>query len=54
MDGVFYAFDNKWYEKHYLALFFLRFGVAAVVFFLLAIAMVTAGYRGDSGGDIVE
>lgn len=27
------------------ALFFLRFGVAAVVFFLIAVAMVTVGHR---------
>lgn len=45
MDGVFYAFDNQWYEDHYFTLFIVRFVFAAVVFFVLAVGFVMAGNR---------
>lgn len=39
MDGVFYAFDNEWQEKHHFTLLLLRFGAAALLWFVLAIGL---------------
>lgn len=41
-DYVLYAIDNKWNEEQEFTLFMIRFGISAVVFFILSVAMLTA------------
>ena len=43
MDGVFYAFDNEWQEEHHTPLLLLRFGAAALLWFVLAVGLTLAG-----------
>ena len=43
MDGVFYAFDNEWQEEHHTTLLLLRFGAAALLWFVLAVGLTLAG-----------
>lgn len=45
MEGVFYAFDNEWQEAHHSALLLLRFGAAALLWFMLAVGLTLAGNR---------
>lgn len=42
MDGVFYAFDNEWQEEHHTTLLLLRFGAAALLWFVLAVGLTLA------------
>ena len=43
MDGVFYAFDNEWQEEHHTTLLLLRFGAAALLWFVLAVGLTLSG-----------
>lgn len=43
MDGVLYAFDNEWQEEHHNTLLLLRFGAAALLWFVLAVGLTLAG-----------
>lgn len=43
MDGVFYAFDNEWQEEHHTTLLLLRFGAAALLWFMLAVGLTLLG-----------
>lgn len=45
MDGVFYAFDNEWQGEHHTTLLLLRFGAAALLWFVLAVGLTLAGNR---------
>ena len=45
MDGVFYAFDNKWQEEHHSTLLLIRFGAAALLWFVLAVALTLVGWK---------
>ena len=45
MDGVFYAFDNEWQEEHHSALLLVRFGAAALLWFVLAVGLTLAGWK---------
>ena len=58
MDGVFYAFDNEWQEEHHTTLLLLRFGAAALLWFMLAVGLTLAGNEilvkkgaGEKGAD---
>ncbi len=39
MDGVFYAFDNKWQAEHHFICLLLRFGAAALLWFVLSVGL---------------
>lgn len=45
MDGVFYAFNNEWQEEHHSTLLLLRFGAAALIWFVLAVGLTLIGNR---------
>ena len=45
MDGVFYAFDSEWQEEHHSTLLLVRFGVAALLWFVLAVGLTLAGWK---------
>ena len=45
MDGVFYAFDNQWQKEHHSTLFLLRFGAAALLWFVLAVGLTLVGEK---------
>lgn len=45
MDGVFYAFDNEWQEEHHSALLLVRFGAAALLWFVLAVGLTLIGWK---------
>ena len=45
MDGVFYAVNDKWQEEHQFILFLLRFGAAALLWFVLAVGLTLAGWK---------
>ena len=45
MDGVFYAVNDKWQEEHQFILFLLRFGAAALIWFVLAAGLMLAGWK---------
>ena len=45
MDGVFYAVNDKWQEEHQFILFLLRFGAAALLWFVLAIGLTLVGWK---------
>ncbi len=45
MDGVFYAVNDKWQEEHQFILFLSRFGVAALLWFVLAVGLTLAGWK---------
>lgn len=40
-DYVLYAIDDEWNEEHEFSLFMIRFGISAVVFLILSVAMMT-------------
>ena len=42
MNGVFYAFDNEWQEEHHTILLLIRFGAAALLWFVLTIGLTLA------------
>lgn len=39
-DYVLYAIDDEWNKEHEFTLFMIRFGISAVVFFVLSVAML--------------
>ncbi|MGN6714337.1 hypothetical protein [Anaerocolumna jejuensis] len=41
-DYVLYAVDNEWNNEHEFTLFIIRFGISAVVFFILSFAILMA------------
>ncbi len=45
MDGVFYAFDNEWEKEHHFTLFLIRYGAAALLWFVLSVLLTLAGNR---------
>ena len=45
MDGVFYAFNNEWQGKHHSTLLLIRFGAAALLWFVLAVGLTLAGWK---------
>lgn len=45
MDGVFYAFNDKWQEEHQFILMLLRFGAAALLWFVLVAGLIWAGCK---------
>lgn len=45
MDGVFYAFNDKWQEEHQFILLLLRFGAAALLWFVLVAGLIWAGCK---------
>ncbi len=45
MDGVFYAFDNKWQEEHHTILLLLRFGAATLLWLALSVGLVILGNK---------
>ncbi|MBS5145005.1 MAG: hypothetical protein KHY89_05720 [Butyricicoccus pullicaecorum] len=45
MDGVFYAVNDKWQEEYQFILFLSRFGVAALLWFVLAVGLTLAGWK---------
>lgn len=44
-SGVLYTFNNEWQKKHYFLSFIIRFLVAAVLFFAVAVALMSAGNK---------
>lgn len=45
MDGMFYAFNDKWQEEHQFILLLLRFGAAALLWFVLLAGLIWAGCK---------
>lgn len=45
MDGMFYAFNDKWQEEHQFILLLLRFGAAALLWFVLVAGLIWAGLK---------
>ena len=45
MDSVFYAFNDKWQEEHQFILLLLRFGAAAMLWFVLAVGLTLVGWK---------
>lgn len=43
--GVFYTFDNEWYQKHYFTLLLIRFGAAAVVLLAVGVSLILIGNK---------
>ena len=42
-DSMFYVFGNEWQEEHHTTLLLLRFGAAALLWFVLAVGLTLAG-----------
>lgn len=45
MDSMFYAFNDKWQEEHQFILLLLRFGAAALLWFVLLAGLIWAGCK---------
>lgn len=41
LNGALYVFDTEWYEEHSFTIFIIKTGAAVVVFFLLAVLLMT-------------
>ena len=44
-DYVLYAIDTEWNKEHNFTVFIIRFGISAVVFLILAVALLTAAEK---------
>ena len=49
MNGVFYAFDNKWQAEHHSICLLLRFGAAALLWLVLSVGLTLYGFLQRKG-----